>query len=162
MVVQEENHKSLMYGREDRTQTAAAFVVMFGSRNIRPMTEKVGYNYCGKFGHDGSTCYELVGCPPSWENQGRGRNRGREGRGVREASSRGCGPGREVAYAAATRRESEQLAIGSSSADEVQENALPGLTNDQIQKLLSRIESTRARYKKLSGNDVWIFDISAS
>jgi len=39
---------------------------------------------------------------------------------------------------------------------------LPGLTNEQIQKLLSLIEPTRSGYLKLSGNDVWIFDTGAS
>jgi len=36
------------------------------------------------------------------------------------------------------------------------------LTSEQVKKLLSLIEPTRAGYEKLSGNEAWIFDTGAS
>jgi len=40
------------------------------------MTEKGTCKHCGKYGHDDSNYYELIGYPTNWDSHGRGRNRG--------------------------------------------------------------------------------------
>ena len=64
MVVQEENHKSLMLRREDRSESAAAFAVRSEDRVQPTVTEKCSCRHCGRYGHEESTCYELIGYPP--------------------------------------------------------------------------------------------------
>jgi len=64
MVVQEGNHKSLMLGQEDRNESAAVFPVTTGEHTYDTVTKKAGCKHCGKFGHDESSCYELIGYPP--------------------------------------------------------------------------------------------------
>jgi len=57
IVVQEENHKSLMLGRENQSESVAAFATMSRDRMSTNMTKKVGCTHCGRFGHDKSTWY---------------------------------------------------------------------------------------------------------
>ena len=47
MVVQEENHKSMMLGREDKVEPAAAFAVISEDRAQPTVTEKGNCRHCG-------------------------------------------------------------------------------------------------------------------
>jgi len=65
------------------------------------MVEKLGCKICGRYGHEASVCYELIGYLLKWGTRGYGRgNRGaqndREGRGA----GRNRGYGRESIAAA--------------------------------------------------------------
>ena len=53
-----------MLGRENRTESAAAFVAMTGDRKLGTMTEKAECKHGEKIGYDKSSCYELVAYPP--------------------------------------------------------------------------------------------------
>lgn len=59
IVTQEELHKKLMVGRDDRTETAAAFAVSHGER-VQPST---ACKHCGRFGHEEANCFEILGYP---------------------------------------------------------------------------------------------------
>ena len=117
-----------MHGREDGTESAVAFAAILGGPTARMVTEKTGRKHCRIFGHDKSTCYELIGCPAGLGNLGWGRNRGRGARGARDTSSRDRGQGREATYAAAARLDPEQLATRSSTVEGT--NVLHGFSNE--------------------------------
>ena len=51
MVMQKENRKSMMLGREDRSETFAAYAAMT-ERPQHTVTEKAGCKHFGRFGHD--------------------------------------------------------------------------------------------------------------
>jgi len=63
MVVQEGNHKSMMLGREDKVEPAAAFAVISGDLAQLTVIEKGNCKHCGRYGHEESACYELIGYP---------------------------------------------------------------------------------------------------
>lgn len=98
-MVQDKNYKSMMLAREDGTENIATFAVLSGERSKPTVTEKGSCTHHGKYDHEESNCYELIGYPPDWGAQG-SRSRGR-GRGAsRGHSGRGRGVGRESAHAA--------------------------------------------------------------
>ena len=79
MIQQEEDHKLVMKGRDQRTEAAAGFVVTQVDRR----TNWISCKHCGKLGHEESNCFELVGYSANWGMRGgrSGRGRGRSGRG---------------------------------------------------------------------------------
>ena len=95
MIQQEENHKQLMQGREHDPESSMAFAV----RDKSVGGEKNTCRHCGRYGHEETSCYEIIGYPSTWGTRGRGRGR-RGARGGRIASGRGHGAGRETANVA--------------------------------------------------------------
>jgi len=69
MVSQEENHKSLMFGREDKGENATAFAVKTTGKNAQS-TEKTTCLHCGRTGHKETRCFELIGYPVGWGTRG--------------------------------------------------------------------------------------------
>lgn len=88
-----------MKGREDRTRSAAAFTITHGEK-AQPLTERGPCKHCGRFRHDESSCFEIIGYPSGWGSYGKGRGRERGLRGGRARGSLGRGGGREAAYSA--------------------------------------------------------------
>ena len=66
MVTQEENHRRVMLGRDNRSANMVAFVAREHT-NERPSCK-----HCGWLGHDEASCYEIIGYPPNWVSRGRG------------------------------------------------------------------------------------------
>ena len=97
IVSQEEQHKKLMVGRDDRIESA--FTVNHNVR-IQTTSEKGACKHCRRFGHNESGCYEIVGYPPGWSSRGKGKGRGRGARGGRITGNRDRGGGRETACVA--------------------------------------------------------------
>jgi len=62
MVQQEEHDKQIIFGRDHHVEQVRAFAVRerFGT------AEKPMCRHCGKYGHDESECYEIIGYPASW------------------------------------------------------------------------------------------------
>jgi len=64
IVLQEENHKTVMLGREERID-AVAFVV----NHVGKVQQGAGAGgritckHCGRTGHEQANCYELIGYP---------------------------------------------------------------------------------------------------
>lgn len=152
IVQQEENHRHLMRGRDDRDGTMAAFAV----KVHRDPVEKSTCKHCGRYGHDESNCFEVIGYPPGWGSRGRGRGRGRGGHGGRVSTGRGRGAGFETVNAVVSAKTPD---VAASSEDST---AIAGLSAEQVQRLLSLIETPKSGYDKLSGNCRWIFDTGAS
>ena len=97
-----------MMERDHRTENVVAFAVREQSNNQERPTCK----HCGKYGHDETMSYELVGYPSNWSSQrgrGRGGRGGRASRGGRTPAATGCGHGygRKVAHVALAQPEIE-------------------------------------------------------
>ena len=108
------------------------------------MTERSSCNHYRKYGHEESNCYELVGYPTNWGTRGRGRG---QGRGLRGGKTGGWSRGvtHQMAYVAGNKG-TEQ-----SGGENSETPMLPGFTNEQVQRLLSLIESSKPGYEKLLG-----------
>ena len=125
-------------------------------------TNWISCKHCGKLGHKETNYFELVGYPANWGTRGgrSGRGRGRGGRGGgRKNSGRGRGvfQPRELAHAT--------QAPDSSSSDDRREGvraALSKITDEQVQKLLSLIETPKENNERLSGKCDWLLDSGAS
>jgi len=63
MIVQEENHKKMMLGPEERAESTAAIAAFMGDQSYGTITEKVRCKHCSKYNDDKSTCYEIIGYP---------------------------------------------------------------------------------------------------
>jgi len=153
-----------MINRESKSEIAAAALAV----NTKPPSQTGEHpvcTHCGTAGHEESGCYDIIGYPLHWSNRGRGcGERGSRGGGGERWSSAGstCGgcTGRRE-YVATTVTPAD-LAAG---RDGTQAAApfFPGLTNDQVQRLLSFIEVPK-RGEKWSGNPKppWLLDSGAS
>ena len=106
--------------------------------------------------HDQATCFELVGYPPGWTIRGGrggiGRNRGGRGGG---RSSDGGGCGREAMNVAEVHVES------GAGAKENYSTPKTRFTPEQVQRLISLIETPKSGYKKLLGTQNWLLDLGA-
>ncbi|KAJ8432692.1 hypothetical protein Cgig2_016365 [Carnegiea gigantea] len=73
----------------------------FTGREQGRLIEKGACKIYGRYGHEETVCYEVIGYPPGWGSRGRGKG-GRGGRGQGRGPSRGgrTGPARETAAAA--------------------------------------------------------------
>lgn len=63
IITQEEQHKKLMVGRDDRSESATAYVVSHGVKT-QGSSDRSTCRHCGRSGHDESVCYEIIGYPP--------------------------------------------------------------------------------------------------
>ena len=66
----------MMTSRDERTETATAFAANHKAK-AQPSVEKGGCKHCGRFGHEESSCYEIIGYSPGWGTRGKSRSRGR-------------------------------------------------------------------------------------
>jgi len=127
------------------------------------MVAKPGCKICGRHGHENSVCYEVIGYPPGWGTRGRGRERrgARNNRGGRGAG-RNRSYGRESAAAAIHQEETNPSAgTGPGSSDRAHA-AIPGLTSEQMEQLLSLLDTQKPGYEKLSSKALWMLDSGAS
>lgn len=154
---QEEKHKQVVINRDQRGDSVMAFAV----KEQPKMVEKGTCKVCGRFGHEESSCYEVIGYPPGWGTRGRGRGQrgGRNNRGGRGVCR---GRGRETAAAlqkSGLHNPSGSPAVlgqsgvagntfGKQTAAQVN---ITGLTQDQVQRLLSLIDAPNSDSEKLSG-----------
>ncbi|VFQ79417.1 unnamed protein product [Cuscuta campestris] len=161
LIVQEERHKNIVHGRDDRTD-AVAFAMQ------RPITSTgrgdpplYSCTHCGKDGHSKDRCYQLHGYPPG-KGRGRGGVSGRggsSGRGV----SRGSSGGTPAVRGAGTPTGGAHAVGGGPSM-----NSSPlGLTSDQFSRLLSMLDTSST--EKAAGGSTgesssreWLIDSGAS
>ena len=69
IIQQEENHKCIMMDMDQQAKNTVAFV----AREPSTMVERPTCKHCGKYSHDETNCYEIIGYPPGWESHGRGK-----------------------------------------------------------------------------------------
>jgi len=162
MVQQEENHRSAMSNREAQPKTMAAFATSHIARPGYMQKERSTCNHCGKFGHSEGSCYELVGYPPGWSMRGgRGRSRGCGGRAGGRAGA-GGGRGKEQAFQAHTHSVPEHDGPHASAEPSQSSFTVNGFTAEQVQRILSLIETPKSTHDKLSGQEIWLLDSGAS
>ncbi|KAA8515426.1 hypothetical protein F0562_018963 [Nyssa sinensis] len=166
MVIQEEKHKSVTRGREDKSDTVAFAVYARGrDRNQQQREEnKSTCTHCGKYGHDVSDCFQINGYPPNWGSRGTGR-----GKGKRRGSGRGNGRGGTSVNAVAAAinvGNGQQTGVTKGGGETIQGL---GFTPDQVQQILALIEQSPSRQEKLTGNTSdlftegqWLLDMGAS
>ena len=92
LVQQEENHRRVMIGRDNKQDSMAVFAVSHQAKT-QSSHERPTCTHCGKYGHEERNCYELVGYPAGWSSRGGRGGRGRA-RGGRGTSHGGAGRGR--------------------------------------------------------------------
>ena len=92
----------------------------------------------------------------SWSWQRRTWNRGN--RGGRTGVGRGRGAGRESAYAVGIVQQTQP----STSTGETQQTVIPRLILEQVQQLMSLLETPKGGYENLSSNITWLIDSGAS
>jgi len=63
-VHQEEHHKNMMLGRNNRAETVEAFAVT--GKTMQTRANRATCKHCGKFNHEEVNCYELIEHPPTW------------------------------------------------------------------------------------------------
>lgn len=131
MVHQEENHKYFMMNRDDKSENAVAFAV--SGRNVVTTREKTTCKHCGKFVHEETGCFELIGYPHSRVSRGRGKGgrRNRGGCGGRVGSSHGRGGEREAANATVTACTPSGPDSTAATTKPVQVS-IPGLSTEQM------------------------------
>ncbi|KAJ3698018.1 hypothetical protein LUZ61_001723 [Rhynchospora tenuis] len=159
MVIQEERHKTVTRGREERSDAVGFAVQINKTESFQTKTgEKPTCVHCGKIGHEISNCFEIIGYPEGW---GRGRRGGRGGRGF----GRGRGRGRAQANAVQSVNNIAQEGGASNSSSSV-----AGLSDAQVQQIKAILASTsspnaNASNEKLHGEFSgvsWILDSGAS
>ena len=146
----------------------------FAMKGQPSIIEKGTYRICGRYGHEEAVCYEVIGYPPGWGTYSRGRgNRG--GRSSRARTPiRGRGQSRETVaavqleYGLRENFSGPVVGMGHESSLSSTTNTKPdqlknhGLTQDQIQKLLSLIDTPKAGFEKSEGIVSWMLDSGAS
>ncbi|KAJ3704067.1 hypothetical protein LUZ61_007772 [Rhynchospora tenuis] len=131
MVIQEERHKTVTRGREERGDAVSFAVQLNKTEPSQSKTgEKPTCTHCNKIGHEIANYFELIGYPEGW---GRGRRGGRGGRG----SGRGRGRGRAQAFNVQSGSNFAQEGGMSSSS-----NSLAGLSEAQVQQIKAILANT--------------------
>ncbi|RVX21457.1 hypothetical protein CK203_001882 [Vitis vinifera] len=160
MVTQEERHRSMARGA-DRAE-----ITVFAAKTEKPggQTNKSGScTHCGKTGHDVADCFQLKGYPDWWPTRQMGRGRGR-GRGRNSYAGRGATSGR-VHYANAV-AEADTQEQGQCVGHDVERSIIPGLNDDNFQKLMALLRNGSSNAEKLTGKnkivEEWILDSGAS
>ncbi|KAJ1688075.1 hypothetical protein LUZ63_019465 [Rhynchospora breviuscula] len=164
LVIQEERHRSIARGNEERTDAVGFAVQVSKSRDGLQMDHnptKSGSrarpvcSHCSKIGHEKAQCYELIGYPEGWGRGGRGshggRSGGRGGRGRGHAYAnavQGAGASGAGASAAAGASSSGASSAGASGAI-----SIPGLSDVQVQQIIAIIAKSNAgaSNEKLNG-----------
>ncbi|KAJ8442724.1 hypothetical protein Cgig2_011644 [Carnegiea gigantea] len=95
--------------------------------------------------HEEGSCFELIGYPDGWVARRSSRGRGRGGRGGRSTGGRGRGTGAAYTVQTALEEPRQTNADGGRAT-------IPGISAEQLQKLLTLIETPKAGNEKLSGN----------
>ena len=173
-----------MMGRDNRSENMVVFVAR------EHMNERLTCRHCGQYGHDELNYYKIISYPPTWGSCGQGRGSrvgGWAKRGGKNSSGRGRGVGRETVHFVQAKNENlgsrnhspaahDSADFGPAASfsptasashnpvashDPIATMSVPGLTQDQLQKLLSFIESPKPGFKKISGNKPWMFDSGA-
>ena len=145
---QEATHKKMMMNRDAKQENTAAFVVSHHARATPSSGERPTCKHCGKYGHDETGCFELIGYPTDWARGGRSSH-GR-GRGVRGYRRQGTGRGRDAGAGKETAHAVQPI---EAVADDVRGGGV-AFTAEQVQKLLSLIETPKSSHERLSGMDV--------
>jgi hypothetical protein len=68
MVVQEERHRSVVRGRDEKGE-AVGFAVNIKRNKYNQksgLIDRVACTHCGKSSHDVTKCFEIIGYPESW------------------------------------------------------------------------------------------------
>ncbi|KAJ4751619.1 Retroelement pol polyprotein-like [Rhynchospora pubera] len=158
MVVQEERHRTVVRGRDDRRE-AVGFAVQVNRPEVNQHKggagERVVCTHCNKPGHEVSRCFEIIGYPEGW---------GRGGRGTRGRGGKGRGRGRMSAHAV------HAPEIQSAVSDTVMQPKIPGLSDVQLQQIMAILQNSNHgassdAAEKLQGNltnTAWLVDSGAS
>ena len=146
-----------MVGRDDRTETAAAYAAKHGEKFLAP-TEGT-HKHCGRFEHEDSNCYEIIGHPPAWGSRAKNWGRERGSRSGQVAGNLVRGASREAIYSGGHAGSRQQHEI---ECEEHNNNTLSRLTSNQVQQFLSFIEPSKPAYEKLADKTTWIIDSRAS
>ena len=64
MTQQEENHNKVMIVGENQRKTGVAFVV----REQTSVAARWAYKICSHYGHEETSCYEVIGYPSCWDH----------------------------------------------------------------------------------------------
>ncbi|KAJ8618561.1 hypothetical protein MRB53_014747 [Persea americana] len=163
MVSQEESHRSALQPRDNSpavgfaVQSKASSSSSSSTTTVSSPTVSSGRPYCTfceRQGHVFDKCWTRLGISPA-SNRGRGRGRGRH-------SSQSRVPAFAAAAQWATQTPADAPSSASSSVPPV---GIPGLTADQVQRLLALIESSPENDKmsgKISHDVSWLIDSGAS
>ena len=163
MVSQEESHRSALQPRDNSpavgfaVQSKASSSSSSSTTTVSSPSVSSGRPYCTfceRQGHVFDKCWTRLGISPA-SNRGRGRGRGRH-------SSQSRVPAFAAAAQWATQTPADAPSSASSSVPTV---GIPGLTADQVQRLLALIESSPENDKmsgKISHDVSWLIDSGAS
>lgn len=137
-------------GKEQRTQSVMAFAA-----RERKHSKREAYRcHCGKYGHAEAGCHKIIGYLAGWGTQGWGRGQ-RGGRGIGGRITRGAG--HESLNSAGS--QTEQVMIAAYAGPKTEASmSIPGLTAEQIHKLLTLIDTPKGGYEKLPGITPWLID----
>ena len=167
LVTQEERHLHIVRDRDDKTEALSFAVNASNSGGPQPRftpfngshSGPLSCTYCGKLYHDYDHCYAHLGYP-SGGSRGRGKGRQSRGRG-RSTTGRGSVSTTIVPVIAHAALAPSFSSVGASSSISV-----PGLTSDQMQRLLTLINTSPANDtlngKHISDIGVWLLDSGAS
>ncbi|KAK3006006.1 hypothetical protein RJ639_016021 [Escallonia herrerae] len=170
MVMQEESHRGITGSRD--TTSAVGFHAQNGPPTARSSglvsatagdpdrtpTGRPWCTFCHRVGHTQEKCYRRLGIAPP----GKGRGRG-SGSPAMSQNAVGSSSGPLQASAAATQNNNPSLSQAQAAAT----SALPGLTPEQMQRLITFLESSPSSTYSLVGKSLppthtWLIDSSAS
>ena len=98
MVMQEENHKKVMIQPHSKSDAMVAFATNMSKTALN--FERPRCKHCGKFGHDETNYFELIGYLPRWTTHGGGCGCARGQGGYTSYGLAGRGRGTANAYSA--------------------------------------------------------------
>ena len=163
LATQEERHRSIVRGRDDKSEVmsfavhASPSTPATSSASVAS-SQPIQCTYCGKQGHDYDRCYQRVAYPSGTSG---GHGRGRSSRGSAPSTGRGQQPVASAHAAQGPRSDTAATPSSSSTA-----SALPGLSSEQVQRLLSLLDSPstteKLTCKSPSTEPPWLFDSGAS
>ncbi|KAK3012131.1 hypothetical protein RJ639_011755 [Escallonia herrerae] len=170
MVMQEESHRGITGSRD--TTLAVGFHAQNGPPTARssglvsatvgdPDRTPTGWpwcTFCHRVGHTQEKCYRRLGIAPPGKGRGRGR-----GSPAMPQNAVGSSSGPLQASAAATQNNNPSLSQAQAAAT----SALPGLTPEQMQRLITFLESSPSGTNSLVGKSLppthtWLIDSGAS
>ncbi|XP_020276643.1 uncharacterized protein LOC109850963 [Asparagus officinalis] len=147
-ITREERHRSIARGQEERVEgVALATQVAAKGKNVVQNKQQYAEKYCSnckKLGHEVSECFELISYP-SWFNRKGGRGR-RKIEGGRDRDQQNWNTRRSQVTAAHVHQPSRSTASHAAN-----QKSIPGLSNDQFQRLLTFLDRRDDSFEKLSG-----------